>query len=439
MILTRIAYRNVKKNWRHSLSALLSLSTAFVVLVLFDGYMYDIKKMNIEFFQYRNEMGHFFIQDPRVFSKAGIAEPWKFYINEKDQQTLDVFFQQNSNFIKAKVRFLDFQGLITNGQQSTIVLGRGSDVDESRKIRNTRWEWNAIYGVPLYLSKEPHNILLGQGLAKRLGCKWQKDAHLKISLGYYQNINRPFDCPRVDLQISTLTYEAQLNALDVNTVGITDGGIKEIDDTFAVMSLESAQDLLNTKLISFLSVELQDPNNYDLIAQRFKETVQISAPQLQISKWQNHPYGAVYRKTIDFLAIFKNFVTVVILVISTLSVINTLIKMIKERNKEIGTLRSLGFKSREVLNIFICETFFLTTLGSSIGLVVSASLAWILNSFKIMYKAGMLSEPVLFQISLTWSGYLTAFLVLTSVGLLSCLITTKKTLSLKVIENLNHI
>ena len=47
-------YRNVKKNWRHSLSALLSLSASFVSLVLFDGYIDDLKLMYEDSFRHRS-------------------------------------------------------------------------------------------------------------------------------------------------------------------------------------------------------------------------------------------------------------------------------------------------------------------------------------------------------------------------------------------------
>ena len=75
MIFWRIAYRNVKKNWRHSLSALLSLSASFVSLVLFDGYIDDLKLMYEDSFRHRSMLGDLIIERPEIHSKAGLAAP----------------------------------------------------------------------------------------------------------------------------------------------------------------------------------------------------------------------------------------------------------------------------------------------------------------------------------------------------------------------------
>ena len=438
MILARIALRNVCKNWRHSLSALLSISAGFIALVLFNGYIDDIQNMNISFFQSRNEMGHFFIQDHRIFSKEGMAEPWKYYINPADQDVLQNFFKKHNNLIKISVRYLDFQGVITNGQQSTIVIGRGVDVPEAYQIRGPRWQWNSTYGLPLHLSTQKNDILLGQGLSKKLGCKWVSDSGLQPSLGFYEQKVRPFECNSLDMQIATLTFTAQLNALDVKTIGLIDGGIKEVDENLAVTSLETAQELLDTKLVSFLSVELYRDLDFENVESIFKSEVQSARPHLKLTRWQEHPYGSVYRKTMSFLILFKNFFVAVILIISVMSVINTLIKTVRERSPEIGTMRSLGFRSAQVLKLFLYEGSLLALFECSIGAVLALVISFIINRLQILYKAGMLSEPVMFQIAVSFKIYLAAFGVLAVVSMLASYLVTRQLLKQKIIFNLKE-
>ena len=439
MILSKIAFRNVQKNWRHSLSALLSLSASFVSLVLFDGYIDDIKSMYEESFHSRSELGDFMIQKPGTYSKEGLAEPWKFSLQEDEQKIIEDFLKNHAEMVRVRVRFLSFQGMVSNGMQSSIIIGHGSDVAESLKMRREKWGWNTTYGEPLYISKEPMAVLVGQGLAKKLGCDWQRAPDFNSSYGGYKPEVRPFNCPRLDLQISTMTKDAQLNAIDANLVGLVDGGYKDIDDTFLLSSLETIQAALNTKEVSFISVELENPKDSTQFEQFFKNEVENKIPGIKITNWKFHPMGDIFRKTMDLLSIFRNFVIIVILIISTLSVVNTLIKMIKERNSEIGTMRSLGFKSYDILKMFIYETFYLSSLGCIIGLFLSVILTFLLNFLQIKYKAGMLSEPVLFRINFTSLAYLNAFVILTVVGLLACLFSTRQSLSKKVIENLNHV
>lgn len=439
MIFWKIAYRNVKKNWRHSLSALLSLSASFVSLVLFDGYIADLKLMYEDSFLHAQMLGHLIVEKPSLRKKEGLAEPGKYAIFPDQQEKIEEFINKHPDLIKTRVRFLDFKGMISNGNQSTILLGRGADVAEGVKVRGENWAWNATFGVPLYMAKEESPALIGQGLSKKLGCHFNRSKNFNTFNGGYEKVERPFECPTRDLQMSLMTEEGQLNAVDVTAVGLFDVGYKDIDDRYAFVPLEIAQTLMNTKNVSMYSFELVEGEKIDSVQELFNKEIQTQFPDISIMPWKQHPMGQSYFKTMNLLSIFRNFVIVVIFVISTLSVANTLIKIIKERSREIGTLRSLGFRIAEVLKMFLYETFLLSSFGAFIGVIVTLFLMTGLNSLGIRYKAGMLSEPVLFQIRFSLHAYIAAFALLIFVSFVACLVSTRQALSRKIIENLNHI
>ncbi len=437
MIFWKIASRNVKKNWRHSMSALLSLSASFVSLVLFDGYIADLKSMYEDSFHHTQMMGHLVIDKPALREKEGLAEPSKFSIFPDEQESVEKFIQKHQDLINNRVRFLDYRGMITNGMQSTILLGRGIDVAEGLKMRGEHWAWNATFGVPLHVAGDENSVLLGQGLSRKLGCQFQRAKNFNTFSGGYEPIERPFICPTYDLQMSLLTDDGQLNAVDVKAVGLFDVGYKDIDDRYTFVSLQTAQTLMNTPNISMYSLELRSPADLEKVQELFRKEVRV--PGLEIKSWKLHAMGIQYIKTMDLLAIFRNFVIIVILVISTLSVANTLIKIIKERSREVGTLRSIGFRSAQILKLFIYETFLLSVVGSGIGLILALSLTLGLNFAEIRYKAGLLSEPVLFKIDFSPLAYVNAFTILAFVSILACLISTRQSLGQKIIDNLNHV
>ncbi len=439
MVFWKIAVRNVAKNWRHSLSALLSLSASFVSLVLFDGYISELKRMYDDSYKHRSMLGQLLIEKPGVHGKAGLAEPWKFAIFENEQLDIDAFFAENKELVKNRVRFVYFQGMVTNGNQSAIVMGRGYDVAAGERVRGANWSWNATYGLPLHKAGHDFAAMLGQGLSYKLGCTWNADRKFFSYNGGYEPVERPFECPTKDLQISVMTSEGQLNALDLTASGLLDAGYRDIDDRYLQTSLETAQMLMNSKDLSLISVELQNPNDLGRFVDLFNEKFSAKYPELKIMTWKDHPMGETYIKSMDLLFIFRNFMVVVILVISTLSVINTLIKIIKERSREIGTLRSIGFRSKQVVKMFIYETFLLSGIGTFAGFLIALFLTVFLNSLHIRYKAGMLSEPVLFKIEFTVMDYLNAALVLMAVSQAACLFSTRQELNKKVIENLNHV
>jgi len=439
MIFWKIAFRNVKKNWRHSLSALLSISASFVSLVLFDGYIDDLKWMYEDSFRHRSMLGDFIIEKPEVHSKAGLAEPWKFLITEDEQKAIDAYFRKRGDEVKNRVRFVNFSGTITNGMQSTIFIGRGIDVKEGERVRGKNWSWNTTYGKPIHLSDAPATALLGHGLARKMGCTWVKPENFYVFSGGYEPLERPFDCPTKDLQLSTMTAAGQLNAIDVNVIGLMDAGYRDIDDRYFATSIETAQTLTNSRDVNMITVELADGVNRSRFMEDFNSAFKDIIPGLKMMTWLDHPIGETYLRSLDILSVFRNFVVIVILVISVLSVINTLIKIIKERNREIGTLRSIGFNPQQVVTMFIYETFLLALVGIAIGVAIAVILTFALNGLHIRYKAGMLSEPVLFKISVDILGYVRAFAVLIFVSLLACLYSTRQELRKKVVENFSHV
>lgn len=82
-------------------------------------------------------------------------------------------------------------------------------------------------------------------------------------------------------------------------------------------------------------------------------------------------------KLITFSAVLTLFFIVLI------GVVNSLRMSIRERTREIGTLRALGMQRRDVRNCFIYETFFLAFFACLIGTATSFLLMWLLSSFPI--------------------------------------------------------
>ncbi len=435
MILARIAFRNVRKNWRHSLSALLSISAAFVSLVLFDGYISDLKNMYDDSFRFRSMLGDVIIENPLIHSKEGLAEPSRFLITLEQQIKIDDFIKSHQGDILSHVKSINFQGVLTNGQQSSIVIGRGFDLIEGEKMRGSHWSWNTTYGQPLHLSQMSSAAVFGHGLARKMACSWDKIKNFNTFSGGYEPKIRPFNCPQFEMQLSTMTAEGQLNAVDISAVGLIDAGYKDIDDRYIVTSLETAQNLMNSQSVNLISVLFKNSSLKDQFKVKFNKLFENLKYPLKAMSWVEHPVGETYVKTLSLMSIFRNFVVVVILIISILSVMNTLVKIIKERNREIGTMRSLGFRSIQILILFVYETMMLSLLGIFIGILSALGLTFFLNYLEIRYKAGMLSEPVLFHIRYSAMDYISAVVLLLFVSLLACIYATRFELRKKIVDN----
>lgn len=437
MLFLRLAYRNVKKNWRHSFAAVISISAAFLSLVVFQGYMEDVRRMYLETFRSRMMYGDLIVEDPALRQPEGRAEPWKHYITREQQNEMAVFFDKRAELIDSSVRFLLIDGVVTNGRTTTVFRGSGYDIDAGAAMRAEEWAWNTMYGSPHQIGDNRNGALLGQSLGHILECAPVEKMKITNSTHGYTAENRPFNCLSNEIQLNVATSTGILNALSVPVVGLVDAAYRDIDNKFVWLSLQNAQSLFNTDGISYLTVKLKDPKNaYQMIAE-FNETMKAKGIPAVMNRWIDHTVGEMYIKTMDLLSVFRNFVVIVILSIAGLSVFNTMVKIVKERTREIGTLRSIGFEPMQVAWIFFFESALLSALGCAIGAVGSIVSSIVLNHAGIVYKAGILVEPVPFRILFKPELYLISLGLLVVLSVITTYFVCRSILKRNVSDNLS--
>jgi len=96
------------------------------------------------------------------------------------------------------------------------------------------------------------------------------------------------------------------------------------------------------------------------------------------NKWKGTTVdvSTMYETASDILKLESvlNIITIsavlVLFFIILLGVVNTLRMTIRERTREIGTVRAIGMQRREVRDMFILETFFLTLFSSTAGVLL---------------------------------------------------------------------
>ncbi len=433
MMIIKIALRNLLSNWKHSIAASIAISSGFISLCLYQGYMDDVQRLYLMAFSEGKMYGDIMVENSLYSKKEGKTNPLKYSLTKDEQNKLDNFFRKSEDYIKGHAKFLNVKGMISNSNESSIFIGKGYDLAEGLRIRGSGWAWDAMYGKPLTIGKKDE-LHVGYTLAKFLGCDLPKlKSFYVVGSGYKKEV-RPFTCKRNDLQLIAATEHKQMNALDLNVVGIVDASYKEIDSRFVQMSLETAQSLLDTDKVSYYVVSLKDRKDFNRFMQDFNKFNQDEKLNLTASLWTKHEVGSLYVSTMELLSLFRNFIILVILFIVGFSIFNTFIKIVKERTKEIGTLRSLGFSKLYVMSIFISESILLAISGSIIGGILSWIFSTITNSLAITYNAGGLSQPVLLGILISPELVLKCFAILLFLSLFACFISMKETFKKTIVE-----
>ena len=131
----------------------------------------------------------------------------------------------------------------------------------------------------------------------------------------------------------------------------------------------------------------------------------------------------------------------ILLVIIVLGIMNTLWIAIRERTREIGTLRAIGMQRSRVLWMFLSEAFLLGFGGTVGGVGLGVVTAEAINSAKITAPLAvqmiLMSDRLSFSIHL--GPLLSAMLIITLVTTLAALYPSYRATRLQPITAIHHI
>jgi ABC-type antimicrobial peptide transport system permease subunit len=108
--------------------------------------------------------------------------------------------------------------------------------------------------------------------------------------------------------------------------------------------------------------------------------------KLDITTWEDEISYVIWAlAAIDGLSFL---LTTILLVIIAVGIMNTLWIAIRERTREIGTLRAIGMRRRAVMMMFVLEAFCLGVIGTAVGALLGSLLALFLDSLHLPVPSG---------------------------------------------------
>ena len=413
MILARLAFRNVLRNRRRTLLTLLVVVAGYLALALAGGFIAQTFE-GLSDGAIRGGLGHLQILDPRGL-EGDEAQSLEFAL--PDGEALAARLRQDPAVLEVLPR-IQFMGLLSNGPKSVAFLGTG--VDPGREVRHMAVLERVADGAKApggagsrWLSSTPgaREVVLGMGLAKGLGA----------SVGS-------------SLTLMSTTKDGALNAVDVEVVGLQDLGLRELNDRFLTVSLDTAATLVDAGgARSRLSVLLKRPADLERELPRLKALSGADA-----RPWQE--MASFYRQVrLLYFAIF-GFMGLVLFAVVLLATANTLLMSVMERLRELGTLRALGLRPGQLLSLLQWEGAFLGLGGSAAGLLLTLLVRAGLNALHLQMPAPPgTSHGYELNIHLVPAVYLGAFLFLQLTLQLSALFPGLKAAKLRITEALRHV
>lgn len=407
----KIAFRNILKNKRRSLVTILAIAIGFAAVGLFRGYAADTYD-GLRVSAIRGEgLGHLTIYK-KGWLEYGNIDPDAYMLTKEEIQRIIGLVEEEDDVVLATPKIY-LSGLVTNGMISTIFLAEGVVPENDRTIKGSMLAFRPVKGEMLN-DKKPFGVEVAEDLAKLLELK-----------------------PGTDAVVMAGTLDGQMNALDVEILGVYDTGIPATNDKFIRFSFDYAQSLYDTEKAGQIVVLLDDwRKTYPMRDRLLKRLNQAGLP-CEIRTWNE--LSQFYNKVRGMMDMIFMFLFFIVFVIVVMSVVNTMGMAVLERTREIGTLRALGLKRRGVGILFAVEGAMIGLLGSFIGLIINVIVWAIIIAVEPTYIPPGVSSPVPLTVKLepTVALMLMAFLILLS--LIAAIMPARRAAKQNVVEALGHV
>jgi ABC-type lipoprotein release transport system permease subunit len=148
-----------------------------------------------------------------------------------------------------------------------------------------------------------------------------------------------------------------------------------------------------------------------------------------------------FKQFITALRVVTGLLVLILMMVVVVGILNTLAIAVRERTKEIGTLRAIGMQRSKVLWLFVLETGLLGLLGTAGGALLASALALAINAASIAVHPSM--QVFLAMDKLTFlldpPGIAGNVLVLTLITVVASILPARRAARLRPVTAMHHI
>lgn len=209
---------------------------------------------------------------------------------------------------------------------------------------------------------------------KRRGKEWAKVPSIIIGKGLARMMEAKIG-DTIEL-ISPQTEHADPlgQLLPFKIVGFYDSGLQHYDNKLGILSIPAAQKLFNmNELVTGIEIGLHDPNQSPEIADLMSQEFQLS-----IKEWQSYNRNIFEAMRNERTVI--GLIVALVAFVASFNILTTLFVSVTQKRKDIALLKAIGATNQQVLMLFIKQSFFIGSLGGSIGVFLAFILAKIIET-----------------------------------------------------------
>ena len=277
---------------------------------------------------------------------------------------------------------IETQALLISNETSKGVYLRGY---ENIDLMDTHFLNNKIVKGHLF-TDNPNDIVIGYALANRLGLAVGEK--IKIAI------------PKTDKTI--FGNIPRFKTLQI--IGVFNVGMYEYDSNFVFTNPVVPRKLLMIEDNNYNKIELftYDPNNIEQVQLEIDNKIKTMNNQLYSLSWKENNSSLINALNVEKNVMF--LILTLIILVASMNIISGLIIFVKEKNKDIAILKTIGLSNSSLMKIFMSIGLLIGLIGTSfgglLGVIFSKNISSIQNILEKLFKTDLFAKEVYYLSSL---------------------------------------
>ncbi|RZN43453.1 MAG: ABC transporter permease [Methanophagales archaeon ANME-1-THS] len=151
-------------------------------------------------------------------------------------------------------------------------------------------------------------------------------------------------------------------------------------DPHIFLTLRAAKDVMQTDEVKYLMVRVYTIDEAEAIAEEIEKRINSNHGLDEFATAMT--MGSMLEQIGTVFRILRGVlvgIAAIALVIASIGIMNTMLMSVMERTHEIGVMKAIGAKSRDVLSLFLLESSMVSLAGGVVGCVIGVLLARIIS------------------------------------------------------------
>ena len=347
-------------SWFSVIGIALGVSAIIVVMSVMNGFRTDLTKRLLGINSHLN-----------IYSNAN-------YINLESIEIINNNLSKNE--YKNILSSIETNGLIIKNNFSKGVLIRGYEfLDHNHYLFDSIIEGS-------YFEDKSNEIIIGDSLASSINAKVGDKIKLAI--------------PKSDKTI--LGSIPRFKTLKIK--GIFDFGMYEYDSNLIFIHADLARKLILLDDTSYnqLEIFLADPENAEKLKYQILNIIKDNSLNLFPITWKDRNSSLINALKVEKNVMF--LILTLIIFVASMNIISGLIIFVKEKNKDIGILKTFGISDFSILKIFftigILIGFIGAVFGVLLGIVFTINIEHIQKYLEALLNTKLFAEEIYYLSSL---------------------------------------